>query len=156
LNTTHRIREFPCCRANILEKGRGFPRKLFEDGAITLPLDANRLRQPSCFRGPTLFQNVGNPKGARHRGCFSLVTFFLQKQKKETSRRATPGSVAKLPLYSHIRRGSGCSARPTIGAALKSRPQHLRSLQSKNASKHPPILGLDIEKSKIINTSASA
>jgi hypothetical protein len=30
-----RIREFPCCRANILEKGRGFPRKLFEVGAMT-------------------------------------------------------------------------------------------------------------------------
>jgi hypothetical protein len=35
--TTRRIREFPCCRANILEKGRGFPRKLFEAGAILPP-----------------------------------------------------------------------------------------------------------------------
>ena len=62
---TLRIREFPCCRANILEKGRGFPRKLFEAGAITSTRATSRLRQPSCFRGPTLFRNVGNPKGAQ-------------------------------------------------------------------------------------------
>jgi hypothetical protein len=72
---------------------------------MTLALDTKRLRQPSCFRGPILFQNVGNPEGARHRGCFSLVTFFLQKQKKgrsmppTKSRRATPGSVAKSSLH---------------------------------------------------------
>jgi hypothetical protein len=130
---------------------------------MTFPLDTNRLRQPSCFRDPMLFQNVGNPEGARHfdgdtrtgTGRLSLLT-FLGEAKKVSCRWATPGSVAKLPLYSHIRRGSRCSARPTIRAALKSRPQHLRALQSKNASKHPPILGLDIEKSKIINISASA
>jgi hypothetical protein len=140
-STTHRNREFPCCRANILEKGRGFPRKLFEDGAMTSVLNTKRLRQPSCFRGPTLFRNVGNPRGARDSGRLSLLTFFGEA-KKVSCRRATPGSVAKLPLYNHIRRGSRCSARPTIRAVLKSKPQHPRALQSKNASKSPPILGL--------------
>jgi hypothetical protein len=41
---------------------------------------------------------LGTPKGRGIRGCFSLVTFFLQKQKKVTSCRATPGSVAKSSL----------------------------------------------------------
>ena len=96
--TNRRIREFPCCRANILEKGRGFPRKLFEDGAITSTRAASRLRQPSCFRGPILFQNVGNPEGARHSGRLSLLTFFGEA-KKVSCRRATPGSVAKSSLH---------------------------------------------------------
>jgi hypothetical protein len=58
---------------------------------------------------------LGTPKGRgisteipeRVRGCFSLVTFFLQKQKKgrsmppTKSRRATPGSVAKSQLQAN-------------------------------------------------------
>ena len=57
------------------------------------PLNTKRLRQPSCFRGPTLFQNVGNPEGARHSGRLFFGYFLLAKQKKATSRRATPGLV---------------------------------------------------------------
>jgi hypothetical protein len=78
-----RIREFPCCCANILEKGWGFPRKLFEVGVMTFPLDTSRLRQPSCFRGPILFRNVGNPEGARHSGLL-FFGYFLFAEAKES------------------------------------------------------------------------
>jgi hypothetical protein len=91
--TTRRIREFPCCRANILEKGRGFPRKLLEVGAMPSPRATNLFRQTSCFRGPTVFRNVGDPEGVRDSGRLSLLTFFGEA-KKVSCRRATPGSVA--------------------------------------------------------------
>jgi hypothetical protein len=110
-----RTREFPCCRANILEKGRGVPRKLFEVGAITSMRAANLLRQPSCFRGPILFRNVGNPEGARDSGRLSLLTFFGEA-KKVSCRRLPPAWSQNYRRTNHIRRDSRCSARPTIGA----------------------------------------
>jgi hypothetical protein len=94
-----------------LEKGRGFPRKLFEDGAITFPLDTNRIRHPSCFRGPMLFQNVGNPKGARHSGLL-FFGYFLFAEAKERSEHASD----KLPP-GNPRLGRGIIVtQPTYGA----------------------------------------
>jgi hypothetical protein len=46
------------------------------------------LRSPACLR---LIE--GTPQGRQTGVAFSLVTFFLAKQKKVTSCRATPGGV---------------------------------------------------------------
>ena len=56
------------------------------------------LSAASCFsrrrnRAPQVA--CSEAKGPRRRVAFSLVTFLLAKQKKVTSRRATPGLVVK-------------------------------------------------------------
>jgi hypothetical protein len=88
-----------------LEKGLGFPRKLFEVGVMTFPLDTSRLRQPSCFRGPILFRNVGNPEGARHSGLL-FFGYFLFAEAKESD----------LPPGNPRLGGGMIVAQPTSGA----------------------------------------
>ena len=48
---------------------------------------------------------VATAKGPRRRVAFSLVTFLLAKQKKVTSRRATPGLVVKGKALAHATGG---------------------------------------------------
>jgi hypothetical protein len=84
---TRRIREFPCCRANILEKGRGFPRKLFEDGAMTFieiqTVSASRV----VFVARSFSKMLGTPKG---RGIGSpFFAYFLWRSKES---KLSPGN----------------------------------------------------------------
>jgi hypothetical protein len=78
---------------------------------MTLALDTKRLRQPSCFRGPILFQNGGNPEGARDSGLL-FFGYFLFAEAKERSEHA---SDEKPPGYPRL--GVGVIVtQPTYGA----------------------------------------
>jgi hypothetical protein len=64
-------------------------------------VDAQRIvRVP---QPPELSSNAGNPEGMADLGRLFFGYFILAKQKKVTSRRATPGELSAVRLHDQIK-----------------------------------------------------